>query len=286
LNADGRPWHWAGFAWMQGESDATYEPYALAYADNLAHLVARVREETGEPELPVVLGKISTEPYWTYSADVRAAETTVADADPYVFAVETDDLPRNPADLAHYDGVSERVMGQRFATAFLESRDVGPGDDAPAAAMAVTTWSTDFEFTGTCGWTFHLDAPVTVTDVGVFGPGGWLTQSSDLGIWDADANLVIRANIPDLYDFPATWRGGFWYIAIDPVVLPAGDYRIGQVQWEGDADRYANDAVGTMAEGFEFGSGAYVSAYWLAYPSNLGVTEGYSFVGPNLLFVP
>jgi hypothetical protein len=286
LDAAGRPWRWAGFAWMQGESDATSSTYADAYADNLAHLIVRVREETGEPDLPVVVGLISTEPAWVYSATVRAAEAAVAAADPSVYRVETDDLPRNPQDVYHYDGVSQRVMGERFATAFLESRDVDAGDDAPVPAMTLTSWSIDYDFTGTCGWSFHVDRPISVTDVGLFGPSGWPALSSEVGVWDADGDLVIRATVPGLYDLPPTSRGPFWYAAIDPVVLEAGDYRVGQVQWIGDADRYANNAVGTMADGVSFGQAVYVDAYWLTYPSNAVDGEGYSFVGPNLLFVP
>ena len=39
-----------------------------------------------------------------------------------------------------------------------------------------------------------------------------------------------------------------------------------------------------MGEGFTFGVGVYVSSYWLAYPSAEAAGEGYSFVGPNLLY--
>ena len=43
LDAAGQPWRWAGFVWMQGESDSLDLGMAHAYEDNLTGLVAAVR---------------------------------------------------------------------------------------------------------------------------------------------------------------------------------------------------------------------------------------------------
>jgi hypothetical protein len=53
-------WSWGGFVWMQGEGDAngTMEP-AGTYLTKLKRLAAIVREKTGTPQLPVVIGRIS-----------------------------------------------------------------------------------------------------------------------------------------------------------------------------------------------------------------------------------
>jgi len=285
LDASGREWRWRGFVWMQGESDATVIEMANAYEDNLRHLVEMVRDLTESPSLMAAIGLISTEPYWTYANTVREAEQAVADSDPFIFTVETDDLPRNEFDLAHYDGVSTRVLGTRFATALLEQTDVEAGADAPEPAITVTGGVTDHEITGTVGWEFKLDEPITITDVGAYG-STYLYTSADLGIWDGQGDLILRANVPSWYDAPATPRDAFWYSAIEPVTLDAGTYRVGMVSWEGDYDQFLTYATGSTADGVHHINGAYSNSYWLNYPSgdhNSG--SGYSYIGPSFLFV-
>lgn len=53
-------WSWGGFVWMQGEGDAngTMEP-AGTYLKKLSQLALLVREKTRQPQLPVVIGRIS-----------------------------------------------------------------------------------------------------------------------------------------------------------------------------------------------------------------------------------
>ncbi len=285
LDVEGHPWRWAGFVWMQGESDALDATMTAAYEANLIRLVDSVRTLADDPELPATIGLISRESYWTYADAVRAAQQAVADADPHVITVETDDLPRNSLDLAHYDGPSNRVLGARFARGILGGVDIPPGDDAPAAAFTVSSGSTTYDFTGTCGWEFAIRAPIEVTDVGGYG-STYLYTSADVGIWDEAGNLVVRANVPSWYDAPASWRSSVWYVAIDPVRLEPGLYRIGIVSWTGDADRYLNDATGTVADGLTYTGAVYAEGYWLTYPAYTAGSTGVSFVGPDFLFVP
>lgn len=285
LDAAGTPWTWAGFVWMQGESDALDAGKSAAYEANLTRLIASVRAVSGEPALPAAIGLISRESIWTYTDTVRSAQQAVADADPAVVTVESDDLPRNELDLAHYDGPSNRVLGARFARALLTGVDVPAGTDAPVALFTVESGATDYDFTGTCGFSFTLSGPVEVTDLGAYG-SQYLYTSADVGIWDEEGNLLLRGNVPSWYDAPASWRDSLWFVAVDPVRLDAGTYRIGLVSWTGDVDRYLNDAQGHFAEGVRYGAGVYAEGYWLTYPANSVVTEGVSFVGPGLLFVP
>lgn len=151
--------------------------------------------------------------------------------------------------------------------------------------MAVTSWATDYDFNGTCGWAFTVDAPVTITDIGAFAPSGYLYTSTELGVWDADGNLVFREDVPSFYEAASSWRSGFSYVAVDPVVLEPGAYRIGYVSWSGDGDRYGNDALGSMGGGVSFEAGVYVESYWLAYPSVSVSGARYNFVGPNMMVV-
>ncbi len=64
-------YEFAGLIWMQGEGDADGwggNPHET-YAERFAGLVAKVRHATGEPELPVVLGRISEKIGPTFSRD-------------------------------------------------------------------------------------------------------------------------------------------------------------------------------------------------------------------------
>lgn len=285
LDAEGEDWEWAGFVWMQGESDSLDPAMTAAYTSNLHGLLAAVRAITQTPELPATIGLISRESYWTYADDIREAQVAVADADPFAVTVETDDLPRNTLDLAHYDGPSNRVLGERFARAVLEGADVPAGSDAPTAALSISGGATDYDFTGTCGWEFELSTAVIVTDLGNFDLD-YLQSSVDVGIWDAERNLVARANVASWVDAPTSWRGGVWYTAIDPLRLEAGRYRIGVVSWTGDGDYYLNNATGSFAPGIAYSGGVYAESYWMAYPSIHAGAGNLSFVGPSFLFVP
>jgi len=285
LDAADDPWRWAGFVWMQGESDSLDADMSTAYEDNLVGLLDAVRTLTGEPELPAAIGLIAAQSVWTHHETVRAAQQAVADADPHVVTVETDDLPRNAFDVYHYDGVSMRVLGTRFAEAILAGEDLGAGPDAPTPALTVSTGSTEYDFNGTCGWEFTLEQPLTLTDIGNYGTS-YLASSADVGIWDDAGNLVFRANVPSWVDAPATWRDNFWYVAVEPTRLEAGTYRVGIVSWAGDGDVYLTEAEGGTASEIVYEAGVYAEGYWLTYPSNSYEPDAISFVGPSFLFTP
>lgn len=285
LDASGQPWRWAGFVWMQGESDALDAGMSRAYEENLRHLLARVREETGEPALPAVIGLIGCEDLCPYLDEVRAAQQAVADADAAVTAVETLDLPRNVFDPWHYDGPSERVLGERFAAAALGH----PADRALSTALKVSSYRLDYDGDFTVGWTFSLEETVTVTDVGAFGPDATaLTTSTEVGFWDRDTEaLVARVAVPAWTEAPSTWRDGFWYTAVDPFLLPAGDYVVALTSWSSDLDRYANEAVVKAGQGLSVEGGAYVASYWLSYPTEqfATTTGALAFLGPSFLYL-
>lgn len=108
----------AGLIWMQGESDSFTQADADGYQARLTNFIARVRSDLALPNLPVVVGLISTATEWTYGDRVRAAQTAVADAVAQVGLVETADLPRDLAlDPYHYTAAGQVTLGQRFATA-------------------------------------------------------------------------------------------------------------------------------------------------------------------------
>ena len=280
----GEAWRWAGFVWMQGESDALDLDMAHEYEDNLHGLVDAMRELTDEPELPVVIGLISREAYWTFADLVRGAEMAVGEGDAAIVVVETDDLPRNPLDLAHYDGPSNRTLGERFAEAVTTMVDIPASTDASTPLLALTDWRLDYDFTGTCGYEFTLDRRLELTDVGNFGAGNYVYTSADVGLWDAGGNLLLRESVPAWVDSPTTPRDNFSYTAIDPLLLEPGTYRLGVVSWAGGSDRYTNGAAGSWADGVTYDAAVYAEGYWLLYPGNEASGAGISFAGPNLLW--
>lgn len=152
-----------GLYWMQGESDAAKGESQVAYENNLNDLISSLKSDIGmHPGAQTALAKISTK-YCTdnpwslvFSAgcpiefcfvpqqpcsnlptalagntNVRAALQAVADADPSVSIVETEDLPRTSVDWVHITSPGQITLGNRFADAtkqFLPQRVEGSSD--------------------------------------------------------------------------------------------------------------------------------------------------------------
>jgi hypothetical protein len=126
-----------GFFWIQGESDAASVDYAATYETNLTNLIQNIRADAGNSVLNVVLARIGTHlpPPYDYKETVRAAQMTVADDDPLVSWVDTDDLPLD-TDSIHLLADGVKTAGRRMAAAWLnqvttgisESRERGKHD--------------------------------------------------------------------------------------------------------------------------------------------------------------
>ncbi|BCX49286.1 hypothetical protein HAHE_31940 [Haloferula helveola] len=116
-----------GMLWMQGESDSETVEMANAYEANLKKLVDDVRERTGKPALPIVVGRISSsllkKTPWNFdqAAIVQAAQESVAKADPNIELVQTDDLP-TLKDNTHFNSEGQLTLGNRMADAMLRHR--------------------------------------------------------------------------------------------------------------------------------------------------------------------
>ncbi len=107
----------AGFFWMQGEQDAfNINNAALYYEANLTALIAAVRAEFGDPDLPFVFGQITGAHH--EAGLVRAAQANVAAHVPNVALVGTDDLPRELAEGLHFTSAGIYTLGERFGEAF------------------------------------------------------------------------------------------------------------------------------------------------------------------------
>jgi hypothetical protein len=129
LEADGLDYELAGLLWMQGENEATGSA-AFDYEGLLSGFISDLREDLGAPSLPFVIGRISDNLYASNGGPipaggdaqidaVRAAQVAVADADPEVEWVDTDDLDPRPNDAWHFSSEAYQILGQRMAGAYI-----------------------------------------------------------------------------------------------------------------------------------------------------------------------
>ncbi len=109
----------AGFFWMQGETDADTLEHAQAYGAHLGQFVRRLRADLAAPDLPVVVARIGPTPPTRYPHTplVRAAQERAAEIAPPAVWVDTDDLPRN-TDGVHLLAAGVRELGRRWAEAW------------------------------------------------------------------------------------------------------------------------------------------------------------------------
>ncbi|WP_437603173.1 sialate O-acetylesterase [Sorangium sp. So ce590] len=149
LESEGHDVEIAALVWMQGENEAGWSA-AFRYGDALRAFIAAVRADLGVPELPVVLGRISDNLYPANGGPiaagkeanidaVRAAQVTVAEEDPRVAWVDTDDFtPRPPSDAWHFDSAAYQLLGQRFAEAYLALAAEAGSSSASSASSAAS----------------------------------------------------------------------------------------------------------------------------------------------------
>ncbi|WP_437872655.1 sialate O-acetylesterase [Sorangium sp. So ce363] len=130
IESEGHPYEIAALVWMQGENEAGWSA-AFSYGDTLRGFIAAIRADLGVPGLPVVLGRVSDNLYPANGGPiaagkeanidaVRAAQVTVAEEDPRVAWVDTDDFTaRSPDDAYHFDSAAYQLLGDRFAEAYI-----------------------------------------------------------------------------------------------------------------------------------------------------------------------
>jgi len=105
---------WSAFIWFQGEADSFIHSAANNYEKNLKSLITDVRHKVGRANLPVIIVEIG---YWAKTLDygdkVAAAQQKIADEDPNIILVNTDDLSR----FFHYDPAGQMIIGERIGIA-------------------------------------------------------------------------------------------------------------------------------------------------------------------------
>ncbi|HET7898406.1 MAG TPA: sialate O-acetylesterase, partial [Flavisolibacter sp.] len=111
--------------WHQGESDANPRSIPL-YQQRLGELVARFRSVTGNHQLPVLLGELGR-----FSKDkenwqkLNAAIQAYVSNDSNTAVIKTGDL-KDKGDSIHFNSKGQRLMGERFAKAFLSMTKASP----------------------------------------------------------------------------------------------------------------------------------------------------------------
>lgn len=108
--------------WHQGEHDSKSEVDASSYLRRFTAMVTTLREQLGAPSLPVILGELgaylSERPDFPHFRIVNEELRKVPDALPHSAFVSGQGLT-DPGDNLHYDSRSLRVLGQRYADAYL-----------------------------------------------------------------------------------------------------------------------------------------------------------------------
>lgn len=105
--------------WHQGESDGT-DAAAPLYEARLRTLIARFRAESGQPNLPFIIGQLGRfegKPWTNGYQIVDAAHQRVAADTPDVAFVSSEGL-RDKGDQLHFSADSARELGRRYARAY------------------------------------------------------------------------------------------------------------------------------------------------------------------------
>ena len=114
LKEDGHTAKLRGLIWHQGESDAKVG--AKIHQERLAQFMVRIREDTGEAKLPIVLGEV----FDNGKRDkVREAILKASEADPLTGLISAEGTTTWDQGT-HFDAKSQLLLGERFAKAIQE----------------------------------------------------------------------------------------------------------------------------------------------------------------------
>ena len=114
-----------GIVWHQGEQDSILETDANSYHDRLVKMIADIRSDLGEPNLPFVVGQIGEFLYTRkkqqtpFAKTVNDALARIPQEVPFTACVRSTGLMHN-GDEVHFDGKSQRELGKRYAIEMLK----------------------------------------------------------------------------------------------------------------------------------------------------------------------
>ena len=116
--------HIKGALWHQGEADTASRKFAESYEARLVRMFADLRQDLGEPDLPIVVGQLGeflalTPEKYPYAENVRAAIKRVPAVLPHAGYADSAGLA-DKGDKLHFSAEGARELGVRFATAMQE----------------------------------------------------------------------------------------------------------------------------------------------------------------------
>ena len=116
--------------WLQGEADSFVSTPAATYQTDLDNLIDAFRADLGDPRLPFIIGPMVHE--WVLNGstgapagtaalirDVHAATPTRRAFTGYAAAEPV--MPFDPADVIHWPGPAQRLIGERLYRAWLRA---------------------------------------------------------------------------------------------------------------------------------------------------------------------
>jgi len=136
---------------------------------------------------------------------------------------------------------------------------------------------------GTYGWTFTVNTPVVVDNLGYFDFGGnGLSVAHDVGIWNTSGTLLDSATVPA--GTAGSLQDGFRYTSAPSVLLPIGTYTIGGFDPE-SADGITVGATITTDPAITYGASRSIAGAALTFPTADVHGNANSYFGPNFTFV-
>ncbi len=109
-----------GILWHQGEADSNFERAPL-YRDRLHWVIAKFRSELNAPDVPFIagqLGRFPERPWTDWTIVVDEVHRTLPKLVPNTAFVRADGL-NHKGDNVHFDALSYRKLGQRYASTYF-----------------------------------------------------------------------------------------------------------------------------------------------------------------------
>ena len=112
----------AGILWHQGESDKTHEQL-ITYGDRFAAMIGQLRKDLDAENVPVIMGELGR--FRPAHAEFNTALPEISRQVPLCIYVTSESLV-DQGDHLHFDTPSQRILGQRYAAAFLKLKGQAP----------------------------------------------------------------------------------------------------------------------------------------------------------------
>lgn len=111
-----------GILWHQGETDAERKDAATTYAPRLARMIADLRTDLDQPDLPLVVGTLGdftvANTRYPYARTVNSALRTIPSLAQHAACVDSQGLT-DIGDRVHFDRASLQILGMRYADAMM-----------------------------------------------------------------------------------------------------------------------------------------------------------------------